>query len=56
MLKRQIDLNGEVVPEWKYTFLGIWGSEDLGIPPFIWVKSLERDLVERLLEERVRIP
>ena len=53
MLNGQISLMGEMVPEWKYTFMGIWSGEELGIPPFIWVKKLEKAEIEPLLEKRV---
>ena len=48
----QRDLSGEKVVEWVYVFLGIWSGSDLGIESSIWVKELEREKIERLLEGR----
>lgn len=49
---KQVDLEGNFVSEWKFTFLGIWSAGELGIPPFVWFKRLEQEEVERLLEGR----
>jgi len=51
-MKAQLDLEGNIVKEWEYTFLGIWTSEDLGIPPFIWVKKLDQAEIDLLLRNR----
>jgi len=48
----QRDLSGAIVEEWTYVFLGIWPGSDLGIPSFIWVQSLEREKIEKLLDRR----
>ena len=50
----QVDLEGSMVKEWEYVFLGVFTGEELGIPPFIWVKELDKGLVTELLENRNR--
>lgn len=52
MLELQVDLNGDVVLEWKYRFLGVCSGEELGIPSGIWVKRLEKKEIERFFEKR----
>ena len=51
-METQIDLFGARVIEWRFTFLGIFSSEDLGIPSYIWVKSLSKDEIHGLLRNR----
>jgi hypothetical protein len=50
MLKRQIDLFGDVVPEWIYHFIGVYSGERLGIPSGIWVKRFSRSEIAPILE------
>lgn len=50
----QKDLWGAPVQEWIYVFLGVWSGSDLGIPSYIWVQSLEREKIEKLLDRRYR--
>jgi hypothetical protein len=52
MLNGQKDLDGAMIEEWVYTFLGIWSGSDLGIPSFIWTQKLEKEKIEQLLEGR----
>jgi len=52
MLKRQLDLNGDPIIEWIYTFMGIFSGEELGIPSFIWAKRLKASEIELLIEKR----
>jgi hypothetical protein len=51
MLK-QVDLEGAVVEEWNYVFLGIWSGSELGIPSGIWVKKLSLEEIEPFLAKR----
>jgi hypothetical protein len=53
MAKEQRDLLGARVQEWIYVFLGVWSGSDLGIPSYIWVQDLEREVVEKLFEGRL---
>jgi len=48
----QRDLEGNLVVEWIYHFLGIFSGSELNIPSGIWVKKLEVEEVERLLDAR----
>jgi len=48
----QRDLEGNLVQEWIYHFLGIFSGSELNIPSGIWVKKLEVEEVERLLDAR----
>ena len=50
----QVDLEGNVVVEWVYTFLGVWSGEELGIPSFIWSKQLDVDLISPLVDAHAR--
>jgi hypothetical protein len=50
----QMDLFGEVVLRWKFTFLGVFSGEELGLPPWIWTKHLDKNVVSDLLEQRER--
>jgi hypothetical protein len=52
MLNGQKDLFGADLQEWNYVFLGIWSGSDLGIESFIWVRVLEKEKIEKLLEGR----
>jgi len=52
MERRQVDLNGDPIIEWKYTFMGIFSGEELGIPSFIWAKKLDPSEIEPLIEKR----
>jgi hypothetical protein len=54
MLK-QVDLEGNVVEEWAYTFLGIWNGAELGIPSFIWVKKLDSSVISPLVDAKFRL-
>lgn len=51
MVKRQVDLFGDLVREWEYDFLGVFSGEELKIPSGIWVKRLEELEVSVLLEK-----
>jgi len=45
---------GEVIPLWKWTFLGVWSVSDLdllGEPP-PWIVSLDGDKVQNLLDRK----
>jgi hypothetical protein len=46
----QVTLSGVVVREWVYRFVGVFSGLELGIPPFIWAKKLDRDWVLALLK------
>ena len=48
----QRDLEGNLVLEWRWHFLGVFSGSELAVPAGIWVKSLEKAEVERLLEAR----
>ena len=52
MEKLQVDLFGNIVPEWIYHFIGVYAGERLGIPAGIWVKRFSRREIASLLEER----
>jgi hypothetical protein len=51
-MEGQRDLEGNLVVEWIYHFLGVFSGSELQIPSGIWVKKLEREEVERLLDAR----
>jgi len=51
-MEGQRDLEGNLVVEWIYHFLGIFSGSELNIPSGIWVKKLDREDVERLLDAR----
>jgi len=50
----QQTLWGEMIPIWKWTFLGVWSVSDLNLvgdpPP--WVVVLEREKVQKLIERK----
>lgn len=51
-MEGQRDFEGNVVFEWKFTFLGVFLGSELNIPSGIWVKRLEREEVDKLLEAK----
>jgi hypothetical protein len=51
-MEGQRDFEGNLVVEWIYHFLGVFSGSELQIPSGIWVKKLEREEVERLLDAR----
>lgn len=53
-MEKQVDLMGIVVSEWVYVFLGVFSGGELGIPQYIWSKSLDGDFVIGLLRKRKR--
>jgi len=56
MERRQVDLLGNVVTVWEYTFLGVFSGSELGIPGGIWVKALEEVEIEVILAKKEWIP
>jgi len=48
----QLDLEGNLIREWVYVFLGVFSGAELGIPSCIWVKELSLDEVAGFLDRR----
>jgi len=51
-MERQVDLDGNVVKEWEYDFLGVFSGSELGIPSGIWVKRLSEAEVSSVLDRK----
>jgi hypothetical protein len=45
----QVDLEGCMVKDVEWTFIGIFEGERLGLPPWVWAGKISRELVTSLL-------
>jgi hypothetical protein len=48
----QVDLEGNVVSDGKWEFLGVFTARDLGVKPWEWACSVSVDVVDHALERR----
>lgn len=46
---KQIDLMGEPVIEWVWSFHGVAAAQDLGVDPSIWVVSLDKKIFRKFV-------